>query len=549
MLENKASLIFYNGTIITMEAEEPTICQAVALHKDRIIAVGDYNEIKSYEDSSTKKIDLKGKTMLPGFIDPHGHFTLNAIQRSNLIDCSCAPVGEIKDMEGLIKRLQQAEKKLKKGQVLIGFGFDDTLVSEYAMPGVKELDRVSKERPVILVHASNHIASANTSAFKKAKMWEGYETPVGGTVYRDENGYPSGVVEETAMYPLIIKLAVKNLLKKPVQAVDKGSKEFVSVGVTTANEGASLLPIELLLKLARKRKKLKNRVVICPLVNGKVDKAIKSQQGKAITSDNLLIKGAGKMITDGSIQAHTAYLSKPYHTIHPTRPKPKDYRGFASVDEEKTKKEIMELHKAGRQIAIHCNGDGALDMVLDSFKSCETNSDHDLRHLIIHCQTVREDQLDDMKKLGILPAFFPAHINVWGDGHYNKFLGPDRGERINPIRSALDRGMVYSSHNDAPVTRVNPLGLVWSSVTRLTNSQRVLGEAQKVSAYEALLGVTRYGAYQYHIEDRVGSIQPGLLGDLVILDKNPLECKPEEIKDIQVLSTWVNGKCVYNSEK
>lgn len=206
---------------------------------------------------------------------------------------------------------------------------------------------------------------------------------------------------------------------------------------------------------------------------------------------------------------------------------------------------LCKIQEAGGEFAIHCNGDAAIDDVLEAYKNTNLSSWKDARNLIIHCQTEREDQLDSMKKMKLLPSFFPAHIYVWGDRHYDTFLGPERANRLEPMREAVDRDMIFSMHNDSPVTKADPLKLVWNAVARETATGRVLGENQKITVYEALKAVTIYAAYQYHMDQFTGSIKQGKVADFVVLEKNPLLCNTEELKNLQIRQTWIDGQKVY----
>ena len=482
---------------------------------------------------------------MPGFIDSHGHFIMNAVFRHNFVDCSCAPIGQIKDMDNLIHVMQEAATKKQGKDALIGFGFDDTLIKEYRMPTAEDLDRISTHRPVIILHTSIHMLSANTYAMKAAKVWASFNVPAGGKVYFDQDKHPDGIFEEAAIQPLMKKFLFMNMFKGLFKAINTGSIEYLSQGITTANEGASFKFFHSIYKLAKLKKDLQTRLVLCPAVNNDEKKRIGEKQWQPLDRNGYLWLGPAKIVSDGSIQAHTAYLSKPYHTIHPTRPKASDYCGFPSIEQDMLLRQIKALHLSKRQCAIHCNGDAALDMVLDAFNSVQMYGAHDLRHIIIHCQTVREDQLKRMKELGLSPSFFPAHIYVWGDRHYSRFLGPERAKRINPIKSALKLGMRYSLHNDAPVTPIFPLGLVDAAVNRTTSGGMILGEEQRVNTYEALLGVTYNAAWQYHLEDYLGTIEKGKYADFVILNSNPLKVNPKEIADISIESTIVGGQFRY----
>ena len=207
---------------------------------------------------------------------------------------------------------------------------------------------------------------------------------------------------------------------------------------------------------------------------------------------------------------------------------------------------VKELHREGYQIAIHANGDAAIDDVIHAFREAQQEYPRsDARHRIEHCQMVRTDQLDSIAELGLSPSFFVGHVFYWGDRHRDIFMGPDRAAGISALRSATDRGIRFTVHDDTPVTPVNPLQLVWVSVNRLTKTGQVLGPEERVTPLQALRAVTIDAAWQNFEEDIKGSIEPGKLADLVIVTDNPLTIDPEAIVEIEVLQTIVGGISVY----
>jgi predicted amidohydrolase YtcJ len=208
---------------------------------------------------------------------------------------------------------------------------------------------------------------------------------------------------------------------------------------------------------------------------------------------------------------------------------------------------VKQHHDNGCQLFIHGNGDAAIDDILFAYENVQReNPRHDTRHTIIHSQMARDDQLDKMKELSVIPSFFSLHTYYWGDRHRDIFMGPERAFRMSPTKSALDRDILFTIHCDTPVVPQNPLMSIWATVNRISTGGHVIGEQQRISPLDALRAYTINAAYQYFLEDRIGSIEAGKWADFVVLDKNPLECDPMYIKDIEVLETIVNGKTVYS---
>jgi hypothetical protein len=262
----------------------------------------------------------------------------------------------------------------------------------------------------------------------------------------------------------------------------------------------------------------------------------------------MLVVGGVKMYQDGSIQGYSGYLSHPYHRMLYPQPKGMAYCGHPRNMLSDLKSAILAAHTKGWQIAVHANGDQAINDVIDAFEMADRALPRkDARHIIIHCQTVREDQLDRMFSLRILPSFFTTHTYFWGDRHRDIFLGPERASRLNPCSSAMARGMSFTCHNDTYVTPIDPLMSVWSTVNRITAGGAVLGEQFRVPVMEALRSVTIYAAYQGHEENTKGSVSVGKAADMVLLEENPELIDSLAIKDIKITATIVADKVVYGA--
>jgi predicted amidohydrolase YtcJ len=530
---------FINGTVMTMDDENP-LAEAVLTDGGTIVAAGSAEAVRRLSHGA-EIVDLQGKTLLPGFIDAHGHFTLQGMGVCVFADARCAPLGKIKTIRGLIDELKAYAAAHPGPEPIVALNFDDTLVEEYRMPDARDLDQVSRDREICVLHSSVHMASVNTAAMERAGITdESYQVP-GGTVYF-ENGRPPGVFEEYAMAPFLRFLNLPGAAEAFERGIGRAADLYLSQGVTTVCEGAG--ENEAIRMVMRKSEsgEFKLRLIMCPLMHGDVPEKTGAKDPDRI------IDGPVKMIADGSIQIYTAGLSQPYHTQHPTRRKPAEYAGFLRMTPERLRENIEMIADAGRSFAVHCNGDRAIEAVLDAFEGAGNREKAQQgRNILIHCQTVREDQLDRIRADGLLPSFFPEHIYVYGDRHYGTFLGPGRAERINPAGSALKRGIVFSLHNDAPVTPCRPLSLVGHAVCRRTSGGRVLGAEYALPVYEALKGVTINAAYQYGLENKLGSIAPGKKADFVLLDADPRACPPEAIRGIAVSRAWIDGEPVWEA--
>lgn len=534
--------IFINGNILTMSDKCPNP-EAVLVEGRNIIRVGSREEVMKAAGRRAAVIDLKGRTLLPGFFDAHGHFISYALSQLKFVDLRCVPVGKIRNVEQMIQALKNSDQARNKRGVIVGFGYDDTLSEDGRMAEAADLDKVSRTRPVIVIHASFHVVMANTRAMELTGTNAPDFHPQGGIVRR-RNGKAIGVFEEMAAAGKLIELAYglspRERLSLTCLPIGKVCDEYLRQGVTAVCEGAGGNQMAWLVQLCMKRGQFPARYIVCPSLTkeGEVPPRIKGDH---------IINGPVKLLMDGSIQCYTAALTKPYFTPAAGHEDEKDYCGYTHMSVEELRGKLETILNSNRSFAIHSNGDRALDRIIEALEGCENLSRNNYkRNLIIHCQTVREDQLDKMKKLHLYPSFFPAHIYVWGDRHYETFLGPERAERLDPAGSAAAKEIPFSLHNDAPVTDTRPLEAVWNAVTRKTRQGRILGESQKISVEEALKAVTIYAAFQYKVEDILGSIEEGKRADLVVLDKNPLTAEEDELLKIRVQRVWIDGRLAWS---
>lgn len=554
-----ATRIFYNGTILTMD-EFGTEAEALAIIGDRIALVGTHAQVTALASSQTERTDLKGLTLLPGFIDGHGHFMETGRSLGFKVDLRSPPIGTIKNLDDLAAAIKARVEATPKGKWIEGFGYDDTLLEEKRHPLAQDIDRVAPDHPVTLSHVSGHFLAANSYAMKTAGLNAQTPDPPGGRLRRLPDSSPSGLFEEPSAIDLVEKYLPTYGPDQERKAVVTASQVWAAKGVTTAQDGwTSELNLQSLLAaegfqappanlpaaeatLSPAASLLKVRVQILPS-HGAVDSmGLPLASGTPITEK--IVLGPVKLFADGSLQGYTGYLSNPYHkAMYGLGPR---WRGYPMFDPDKLAGAVLKHHLAGRQIAIHGNGDQAIEHIIQAFEAAlkvRPVSDH--RHFVIHCQTVREDQLDRISRLGLGASFFVVHLHHWGDRHADIFLGPDRAARLNPLLSALERSIVFSLHNDSPVTPVDPLRSVQTAVLRLSGSGRPLGPEYAITAYQGLRAVTASAAHLAFEGHRKGRLAKGLLADLTVLRHNPLAVQPEKIAEIETLETIVGGQTVY----
>jgi len=252
--------------------------------------------------------------------------------------------------------------------------------------------------------------------------------------------------------------------------------------------------------------------------------------------------GAAKLVGDGSIQGYTGFLSEPYHQPgeHPA-----DYRGYPNVDADTLKAQVKTIHCSGQQVAVHGNGDAAIDQFLDAWEAAlEACPSEDARPVLVHAQMSRADQLERMKKLGVTPSFFSAHVYYWGDRHRDIFLGPERAAQISPAASAVALEIPFTTHLDTPIVPIDSMLQLWTPVARETSSGQSLGPGERVTVEQSLRAMTSDAAWQLRLEEQVGSIEPGKQADLVILSANPFDYDGD-LRTIEVERTVVGGVTIY----
>ena len=535
---NKADLILSSSNVILMNADKDAEPLSIAIADKEIVWIGSIKEGKKIQG---KHLDYGDQAILPGFIDAHGHASFVAFS-TQVANIASKPVGPVNAIENIQSELREFinKRNLKPGEWVIGMGYDDSLLEEQRHPTREDLDAVSKINPIYLIHVSGHLGAANTLGLSLANITSASQDPPGGKIRREMNSsQPNGVLEETAAYP-VQQLAMTSY-KDPMGSVVKAMQVYASNGITTAQDGASNQSSIGLLQAADAQNLLTIDVISFPVAQGVPDKSIQSLNFGGYSGR--LKMGGVKLILDGSPQGKTAYITKPY--LVPPHGQDEQYKGYPLIPQESVDQLINKYSMAEIPIMAHANGDAAADMLLEAVRKSSIASDH--RTVMIHAQTVREDQLDQMKRLKIIPSYFSTHTFYWGDWHRDSVFGDERASRISPTNSTLKRGMPFTVHNDAPIVPPDMIRLLWSTTNRLTRSGKVLGPDQRISTYEALKAMTINAAYQHFEEDIKGTIEVGKLADLVVLSENPLSMQTQDLLNLRVVATYSHGQEIYQA--
>jgi len=546
-----ADVIYYGGDIITMEGDTANYVEAIALKDGKILFVGSRSEAEKFKSDSTRNIDLEGKTMLPAFLDGHGHFYSVGFTAAiaNILPPPDGPAQDVSSIVTTVKKWADSEDGkliVKKFGWIIGNGYDDSQLKEKDHPKAADLDKVSTEIPVLVIHQSGHLAVINTKAMQMLGLSKSSKNPPGGTFRRNSDGSPNGVLEENAMYSVLFPILGKADADMADRFIQRGQEEYAKKGYMTTQDGRTTVEQMAALKSAAERGKFFIDVVSYPDIALGTDCMNDSYYNLEHLYKNKYRIGGVKLTLDGSPQGKTAWLTHPYHV--PPAGQKADYKGAGVMTDTKANEYVATAFKNKWQMLCHTNGDAAIDQYLKAIDLAEKQFGYpDHRTVMIHGQTLRKDQIPELVRLKVFPSLFPMHTYYWGDWHAESVLGHPRADYISPCRDVIDAGLMITSHHDAPVTFPNSMRVLDATVNRVTRTGKVLGPSQRVTPYEGLKTLTVWAAYQYFEEDSKGTLMVGKLADLVILEKNPLKINPMDIHDILILESIKDGRSVYKA--
>ncbi|MCE2813601.1 MAG: amidohydrolase family protein [Planctomycetaceae bacterium] len=551
--------VYYGGDILTMRGTSPEYVESLAVKDGKILFVGSRTEAQKLAGQDAKLIDLGGKTLLPGFIDTHGHFVYFG---KNLVDANlfnCADIPE------LIARMKKQVDQTPQGAWIVGFGYQARAMKEGRPPTSEELDQISKDRPVMVVDSSGHLGAANSAAFKAAGITSDTPDPTGGAFTRGKDGKSLlGPMEETALN------AVRS--KRPPfsgelasRAITGAAKVWASYGQTTAMEAGlglgnddiaivtnaidnKLLPIDLY--IAAKDSTLDDTLAAAytvaseyrPDASGIVEKLRAARPDLDTRYINRVRMGGVKFWLDGSLD--TAWFTQPYTETPAGKTAP--FSGYRQIPDEVLDAAFDKYWPTELQIHMHMNGDAAADQALKAItKAVKKHGMRDHRPVFVHATWLRVDQIDQIKRYGAIPSFLTAGIIPGGDAVV-RLWGAERSAGAMASRTFLRSDLPFTFSHDAPVSPTpSILDLVDAGVNRLSGSGKVVGPDERIPPYHALRAVTAMAAYQLKEEKTKGTLEAGKLADLVVLDKNPLKVESTTIKGIAVLETIKEGKTVF----
>lgn len=533
LMQAEKRKVFTGGDIVTLWNDMPR-AEAVCVYGGKIEAVGSLEDVKRFATTGqTEVIDLSGGVLYPGFIDTHSHLSSYA-NCVNQVYCGGDAASATSVLAALSERAADST-----GEWILGYGYDDSINGQSGHLSRRDLDAVSADRPVFVSHISLHFAYANTRALQLLGLSADTALP-GGEVVLDESGSPTGLLTETVAFDAFGKLptagpeaAVENLAKAVAVYNRQGFTTVMDGGL--GFNGSPYPSFQAYMHLAREgRLNARAYLQMTPTVMDElIPFGLWEFPGEHVSF------GGAKCFSDGSIQVFTAALLEDYHT----RP---GYRGAMLLPEIDLCELVTRYHSQGLQVAVHANGDRAIEATLRAFEQAQKEHPRkEPRHIMVHAQLASRDQLERMSRVGVLPTFFVRHVEVWGDRHMRLFLGPERARRLDPAGECVRLGMPFSLHVDTPVLPPTALGSIHAAVNRVSSGGRLLGPEQRVSPLEALKAYTVYASLFCRGENDRGCIAPGRYADFVLLSDDIERAAPESIKDIGVRMTICGGRVVY----
>lgn len=533
--------VFTGGTVLTVDAEFSE-AEAIAIRGNQIIAVGSAADVLTAAGANAEIVDLAGRTMLPGFIDAHTHVVAGAIVDAVMEYVGMAKYGTVAEV---LEHIAARAAAAPAGEWLVFRNFDPAVQEGLDALTFAELDPISTEHPIFVLNASGHLAYANSKAFEVAGVPEDVEDPPGAEFVRDADGNLTGIMKNNVAYSMVSGAYPALASTNPVEALTGLLSKWSQHGLTTVSElslgGLSQSPADVEVMLAAARSgRLAARIRAYPFYTLGAE-AWDAAGVKPGTGDAMARVAGYKLVADGSNQGFTGLQREPYLDS--------DSRGLAYMSADELREAALERAGKGWQLAIHGNGDAAIDNVLDA---CEALRDagmdmSEVRARIEHCSILHDEQIARMQELGVSASFLIGHVHYWGVAMRDEVFGEEKAQLLDRCGSCEKAGVGFTIHSDFMVTDPVPLHMIEMAVTRKTWKEPgyVLAPGERIPVETAIRAVTSEAAWQLNSEHEVGSLEPGKLADFVILDEDPRSVEVDTIKDIDVLETWLDGARIF----
>tara|TARA_R110002012_G_scaffold312957_3_gene524153 strand:- start:788 stop:2533 length:1746 start_codon:yes stop_codon:yes gene_type:complete len=549
---NPADALFFGGPILTMDDAQPNV-EAVAVDDGIIVGVGSSAELEAdFLGPETQLHDLQGRTLIPGFVDAHSHFSFVGIQAiaANLLPPPDGPGSSIAELQTALREYLDSSSRAQDYGILIGFNYDDSQLQEQRHPTRQELDAVSTSLPIMAIHQSGHLGVYNSKALEVLGINADTANPEGGTIYREKDGVtPNGLLAENAHIGALLKLIPRFTPQQSIDMLMQAQDIYLANGFTTIQDGRTSPDTLQGLAQAAKAGYFKVDVVAYPdLVSNLQNPMLKGPLMSRDYADHFRIGGV-KLTFDGSPQGKTAWFTHPY--FQPPEHEDANYSGHPLFADEAEARRIMkQAYDHDWQVLVHANGDAAIDQLIRLTDAVQQDipDTRDPRTVLIHGQYLRADQIPELVRLGIFPSLYPMHTFYWGDWHSSSVAGPELAKFISPTGTLHRAGIKFSIHSDAPVTFPNAMRILHSATNRVTRSGVILGPEERLDALTALKAMTIWPAYQHFEENSKGSIEKGKVADLVVLSQNPITLPREQLLELKVMETIKDGESVYRAD-
>ncbi len=539
-----ADTVYHNGSILTMAGESPTYVEALAVRDGKIVFAGTKDGALAMQGATTKFKDLEGKALLPAFLDGHSHY-INSLLVANQCKLYAPPSGPGKNVPSILAELKKyaADREIPKGEMIIGYGYDDTVMPDGRLLNRDDLDKAFPDNPVRVDHVSMHGTVLNSPALKYYGYSAETKTPPGGVIVRKPGTEePWGLIMETAYIPVMEK-AEPMTAQQEIDWTRAGQMLYAEAGITTAHEGVTHLPQFQTMKRASDAGANIIDVVAYPFITD-VDRVLAEfPVSEWVQYKNRFKVGGVKITLDGSPQGRTAFFTTPYLTGGPAGEK--DWKGEPTFPQDLANQMVKKVYDLNVPLILHCNGDASIDAFLTAYEFARAGDfSRPWNVTTIHTQFMRKDQIPKFVEYKVRPSFYTLHTFYFADAHI-KNRGPRQAAYISPMRDAIDAGLRPSNHTDFVVAPLDQMTMLWSAVNRVSRAGSEVGPDQRVTPYEGLKSMTEWVAEQYDELDTKGTLDVGKLADLVILDKDPIKVDPLSIKEIKILETIKEGVTIY----
>lgn len=533
--------VFLGATVMTVD-QSFSIAEALAIRDDKILAVGARDAVLAEAGDEAEIIAAEGKTILPGFIEPHMHFFPIAIlgRFADVGALTCPTVASV------LERVRDLVEETPFGLWVVARQFDPSLQEGPDELTADMLDAIAPDTPVFIFNASLHIAYCNSAALKAANVSANTPDPAGASYGRDADGRPNGVLRgQATMFTVLLRNPGVMELEDVPGACAALCRRANSVGVTTFCDQASgglqgMAEIDIFRAFAASGHM--SARLRYSLINTRA--ALWDDEGAPKPGDGDAMQRAvgWKIVSDGSNQGRTGFQRAPYLGLTET--------GMAYIDEEALHDQVKARALQGWQVVVHANGDAAIDRALDAFEGAyAAGASRELRFRLEHCSILHDEQIERISALGVSPSFLIGHVHYWGKAFRDEIFGPEKADLLGRAASCAAKNIPWTAHSDEPVTPMGPMRLIHNAVTREMWKEpgQALNPKECVSVEQAIVALTRDAAWQCHSEHEIGSLEAGKFADFVVLDQDPRQVPPESLKDMAVSQTWMNGRLVYSA--